>query len=429
MNRDQICSVLVFALALAARSALAVTIPTVPVGDLGNPNDPATGNHYGGVGYAYNVGTTEVTVGQYTAFLNAVAATDTYSLYNPSMATDMNVAGISRSGASGSYTYGVIGSANHPVTYVSFWDAARFANWLDNGQPTGAQGAGTTESGAYHDVGNSALFAFGRNVGATWFIPTENEWYKAAYYQPAAKGGDTDSYWAYPMKNNSVPYSDQPPGATPNNTRVANFYQDDGVANGYSDGYAVTGSVDYSDSQNYLTDVGAYTSSPSFYGTFDQGGNVSEWNETGSLGSSHAVRGGYWDNDPIELRSFRPAAFDPSYEDFFIGFRVASMPLVNMPGDFNDDGNVNAADYTVWRNNLGSNFALNGNGDETGGSAGVVDRADYNLWKLHYGEHNPGAGAGDFTSTVPEPKALALALIGLLLIAVGGRFARLQRAT
>ena len=59
---------------LLPRPAIAVvTISTVPVGNVGNANDPATGNLYGGVGYAYNIGTTEVTVGQYTAFLNAVA--------------------------------------------------------------------------------------------------------------------------------------------------------------------------------------------------------------------------------------------------------------------------------------------------------------------------------------------------------------------
>ncbi len=124
---------------VAPQSASAITIPTVPVGNVGNANDPATGNLYGGVGYGYNIGTTEVTVGQYTAFLNAVATTDTYALYNTPMATDDNIAGISRSGASGSYSYSVIGSANHPVTYVSWGDAARFSNWLHNGQPTGAK--------------------------------------------------------------------------------------------------------------------------------------------------------------------------------------------------------------------------------------------------------------------------------------------------
>ena len=49
--------------------------------------------------------------------------------------------------------------ADRPVNYVSFWDAARFANWLHNGQPTGAQGAGTTEDGAYINVGNQTTFA------------------------------------------------------------------------------------------------------------------------------------------------------------------------------------------------------------------------------------------------------------------------------
>ena len=75
----------------------AITIDTVPIGNPGNANDPATGNAYGGVAYNYRIGKYDVTVGQYTAFLNAVAATDTYSLYNPTMATDLNVAGIAQS--------------------------------------------------------------------------------------------------------------------------------------------------------------------------------------------------------------------------------------------------------------------------------------------------------------------------------------------
>src|SRR3954469_4561908 len=117
------------ALVLAsAISASAITIDTVPVGDVGNPNDPATGNLYGGVNYAYNIGKYEVTVGQYTAFLNAVARTDTYGLYVTLMATDLNVAGIARSGASGSYSYSVIGSPNHPIAWVNWGNAARFAN-------------------------------------------------------------------------------------------------------------------------------------------------------------------------------------------------------------------------------------------------------------------------------------------------------------
>jgi sulfatase modifying factor 1 len=159
------------------------------VSDVGNPNDTATG--LGGINYAYNIGKYEVTVGQYAAFLNAVAAADPYGLYNTSMATNLNIAGIARSGSIGSYAYSVIGPSNHPVTYVSWGDAARFANWINNGQPIGSEGNSTTEDGAYTLNGATSsgeLMGITRNAGAKWFIPTENEWYKAAYFQPAPQG-------------------------------------------------------------------------------------------------------------------------------------------------------------------------------------------------------------------------------------------------
>jgi hypothetical protein len=87
--------------------------------------------------------------------------------------------------------------------------------------------------------------------------------------------------------------------------------------------------------------------------------------------------------------------------------------IPGLPGDFNNDGAVNAADYTVWRNNLGSNVNLNGHGDETGDSAGVVDRADFDLWKLRYGESGPVASGGS-SSAVPEPAAVMVALLAVV---------------
>lgn len=321
---------LLVAVFIFCASAQAITIPTVRVGNLGNANDAASGNLYGGVSYAYNMGTTEVTVGQYTAFLNAVAATDTYSLYFRNMANDLNIAGIAQSGASGNYTYSVIGSPNHPIAYVSWGNAARFSNWLNNGQPVGPQNTTTTEDGAYTlngAVSNAAVYAVTRNASAKWFIPSESEWYKAAYHQPAAQGGDSDDYWNYPMRTNSLPYSDQPPGATPNNTRVGNFNKNDGLGNGYDDGFAVTGSTLRISSQNYLTDVGAYASSPSFYGTFDQGGNVWEWNEMQFGGSHRGLRGSGWSTSASLLAaSSQNNYWQPVQRDSLIGFRVANVP-------------------------------------------------------------------------------------------------------
>jgi formylglycine-generating enzyme len=308
---------------LVSQATLAITINTAPVGNPGNANDPQNFGRYGGVAYNYRIGTTEVTVGQYTAFLNAVADTDTYGLFNPLMTTILNTRGIARSGPSGNYSYSVIGSANHPVTFVSWGDAARFSNWLHNGQPTGLQNASTTEGGAYLLNGattEEALGAVTRNAGAQWFIPSENEWYKAAYHQPAAQGGDVDNYWAYATRNNSVPNSDQPPGAPSIQSNVANFIRDDNVANGYNDGYAVTGSNVYNSSQNYLTDVGAYTTATSYYGTFDQEGNVFEWNEFQRL------RGGSFFGNSSYLSSSWSGNYGPTVEWADTGFRVATVP-------------------------------------------------------------------------------------------------------
>ena len=136
-------------------------------------DDGTTG--YGSVPYIYQMGKYDVTVGQYCQFLNAVAKTDTYGLYNSGMATDYPTIGITQSGSSGNYSYSVTGSysqaANCPIFDVSWGDAARFCNWLQNGQPTGAEGTGTTETGAYTLNGattQSALMAITRNAGATY---------------------------------------------------------------------------------------------------------------------------------------------------------------------------------------------------------------------------------------------------------------------
>lgn len=134
---------------LLVATASAVNIATVPVGNPGNVAD-AHGAGYGSVGYSYNIGKYEVTAGQYTEFLNKVAATDTYGLYNLGMNYDAYPScwgcNIKRSGSSSSYSYSVASDwANRPVNFVSWGDSARFSNWMHNGQPTGMQNASTTE--------------------------------------------------------------------------------------------------------------------------------------------------------------------------------------------------------------------------------------------------------------------------------------------
>ncbi|NOS70091.1 MAG: SUMF1/EgtB/PvdO family nonheme iron enzyme [Verrucomicrobia bacterium] len=304
---------------LAQTASALITIDTVPVGNAGNAADPATG--LGSVSYDYGIGKYEVTLNQYTAFLNAVGATDTYGLWNSQMGSNPNIMGISRSGASGSYAYSVIGSGNRPVTFVSWFDSARFVNWLHNGQPTGAQNAATTEQGAY--TLNGALSGIiTRNTGWTYGLPSQNEWYKAAFHQPVAQGGDVDNYWLYPTASNAMPNSRNGSGSDANS---ANYFRDDGIANGFNGGYAVNNSIT-PPSGNALTDVGSFSLADSFYGTFDQGGSVWEWNDAIDVGF-RGMRGGAWNAIEPTLRAVSGGnVFDPAGEDVKAGFRIAIVP-------------------------------------------------------------------------------------------------------
>jgi len=264
------------------------------------------------VDYTYNIGKYEVTAGQYTEFLNKVAATDTYGLYNTSMWSSSYGCKIQRSGSSGSYTYSVAGDwANRPVNYVSWGDSARFANWLHNGQPTGAQGLSTTEDGAYFLNGatsDAALLAVNRESDCKWAITSEDEWYKAAYHK---NDGVTGNYWDYPMGSSATPNNGNPGGDTGNS---ANFHDGD-----YTIG-----------SPYYRTNAGFFSLSDSPYGTFDQGGNVWEWNESvvyeGSGYSERGMRGGSHSGYVDHLHAADRDGYWPSHEGPDIGFRVSEVP-------------------------------------------------------------------------------------------------------
>jgi len=208
------------------------------------------------------------------------------------MGSDATNGGITRSGVSGSFTYAAkSGFASKPVNYVSFYDSLRFSNWLNNGQ-----GSGSTETGAYTLLGGTAIPSNGltvtRNAGASIFLTSENEWYKAAYYDAVST-----SYFDFPAGTDLATVCAAP-------TATANR------ANCFSAAGAVT-------------DVGAYTGSASPYGTHDQGGNVWEWNEQIS-GSTRGFRGGSWSSSPVTVGASIASGGGPFLEDDFVGFRVAS---------------------------------------------------------------------------------------------------------
>ena len=315
-----------FRLAAAATPAQQVTLTMLPVADAGNAADTATG--FGAAGYEFTIARTAVTIGQYTAFLNAVAKTDPHRLYNPALGTDRNVGGITRVGLPGSYSYSVLNidgnTADRPITYVSWFDAARFANWMTNGQPRGPQTARTTENGSY----NLARFPGGRaaprNVvnpntrrPPTFFLPTENEWYKAAYFSPDKGGPGVPGYWSFATQSDSPPANLPPDSATAGN---ANYL--------VGPTYSVTQSSVFEPGQNYLTAVDAFADSGSHYGTLNQNGNVYQWNDlAGRAGLLRGLRGGFWAGGAVTLRSSTFTQVIAGREANDTGFRLVGGPV------------------------------------------------------------------------------------------------------
>jgi len=109
--------------------------------------------------------------------------------------------GITRTGTTPNFVYTVrTNMGNKPVNYVAWLDAARYANWLHNGKPTGAQGNTTTEKGAYDLTVSSPATAAVRGAAAIWFLPTDAEWVRAAYHDTV---GPTD--WTYPTRSSTTP--------------------------------------------------------------------------------------------------------------------------------------------------------------------------------------------------------------------------------
>jgi formylglycine-generating enzyme required for sulfatase activity len=309
---------LIFPAGRAAR-AQSISMSYVTIGNPNNAADSATGSLYGSVSYTYDIGEYDVTDSQYCTFLNDVDPTggNTLALYSPQGDAEYGIT--LNSGAASGSKYSVIsGYANMPVVDVDYWSTLRFVNWMNNGE-----GNASTETGAYTLTGGntdgygtpsnaSSLLANPQhNAGATVWLPSENEWYKAAYYNPG-----TGLYSTYATQSNTAPGNIIGFGAN-----EANYYT--------GNGYSVTQSTSYSSSQNYLTAVRSFTGSSSYYGTYDQSGDVYNWEATAVSSEYLVLRGGDWGNGSANLASSYRPNVGASFEYYNSGFRVATVPEPN----------------------------------------------------------------------------------------------------
>jgi sulfatase modifying factor 1 len=264
--------------------------------------------------------------------------------------------------------------ANKPATSISWFDVAKFVNWLNGSTPAYKfDGSGNFQVWEPGDAGFDANNLY-RNSQAKYFLPSVDEWYKAAYYDP------TGVYYNYPTGSDSIPDGIDSAGDT---TFDAVFF--DSCCN---------------PQPNDITDVGVL--SP--YGTAGQGGNVYEWEETDfdlvndSTSSARGIRGGFWVSQSFDLlSSARNDDGSPSLVSNIVGFRVASI-IPEPSADFDNDGDVDGADFLSWQRNDGS-------------------QSNLTIWQEQFGTITSAA-----ITIIPEPTSIVLAVSAVLVgVGVGRR--------
>jgi formylglycine-generating enzyme required for sulfatase activity len=296
--------------ALISSATATVTIDWVTVG---NPGNAADSTGYGAVAYAYQIGKYEVTNAQYAEFLNAVNPTGSGTggvgpngIYNINMGTNARGGITYTAGAASGAKYTIRTSmGDKPVNYVSWYDAARFANWLHNGQ-----GSGSTETGAYTLSLNAGIIT--KNVGASVYLPSEDEWYKAAYYDPTPGAGGGDNYWLHATQSDTAP-------------TIASAYSTGEISNPGANVANYNEGADWNSQNGNVTTVGSAAAN-NYFGTADQGGNLHEWNDAVIDGSSRGLRGASWFGNATTMSASARRDNAPTLEGDAAGFRVASVP-------------------------------------------------------------------------------------------------------
>ncbi|MEE8170814.1 MAG: SUMF1/EgtB/PvdO family nonheme iron enzyme, partial [Phycisphaerae bacterium] len=307
------------------QSGTQVGIETVVIDHSANP---ARSGGEGRVDYVFEMSRFEIKNTQYSAFLNAVARQeDPFGLFATEMQNNAD-GGIARTQQNERFSYAVrVNMADKPVNGVTWLSAARFVNWLENGQPRGHPGPATTEDGTYDLSGGDAAYASAtRRAGAEWALPNANEWTKAALYDPTL--ASNNGYWKFATRSNDCPL---PSPATLDGLLVTpgpNTVNYDQLANW-------NGSL----IGNVVAVGSAGPTSRSFFGAADLHGNVAEWNEhrlcfDGMCGRE--VRGGSFafagalSGAPVHglLMNFTPVLGmgGETFRGGQIGFRVVRIP-------------------------------------------------------------------------------------------------------
>lgn len=309
---------------LAAVRSLAAS-DFVLVDEVGNPPHPELGR--GTVNYKFYIATTEVTNSEYVVFLNTVDPTgiNPNAIYDPSM--EVAIAGgitFDQSAPIGHKYHPKENYANKPVTRVTLVMAMQYCNWLHNGSI-----AGGTECGAYDLTGDVIPR---RSPGARYFLPNVDEFLKSAYFSLGVSCGDG------PWTRFATGCDDAPTPAIANSVGdVVN----PGPNVATYDSAAHWGGVN----DGFFTTVGS-CGAQSYFHTYDQTGNVTEWVEEQYNGHWASLGGNYKFTElQLDAPGFSGTPGFPTGSGT-TGFRVAKP--FGVPGDGNSDGIVDGGDLQAY---------------------------------------------------------------------------------